>query len=60
VGDRHFHDDADNIVRVVGFPAVADATPAGFTLQVLLPEVAGSNIDFNQLGWHVVWMGVEG
>ena len=25
---------------VVGFPAVADATPAGFTLQVLLPGVA--------------------
>jgi hypothetical protein len=58
-------------IMIVGFPAVAAATPAGFTLQVLLPEVAGSNINtgevrtrspdiFNDLGWHVVWMGVEG
>jgi hypothetical protein len=60
IGDRHFLDEAGNIVRVVGFHAVTDATPAGYTLQVLLPEVAGSNIDFNELGWHVVWMGVEG
>jgi hypothetical protein len=58
-------------IMIVGFPAIVAATPAGFTLQVLLPEVAGSNINtdqvralsagrFNELGWHVVWMGVEG
>jgi len=58
-------------IMLVGFPAVAAATPAGFTLQVLLPEVPGANVNtgqvrdqspgiFNLLGWHVVWMGVEG
>jgi hypothetical protein len=64
-------DATGNIIFVVAFPAVAAATPAGFTLQMHLPEVAGANINtgpvrdpsadlFNQLGWHVVWMGVEG
>jgi hypothetical protein len=64
VGDRHFREDTGTLVTVVGFPAVADTTPAGFTLQVLLPEVADSDINFNDLfndlGWHAVWMGVEG
>ena len=59
VGDRHSRAEG-NSVPVVGFPAVADATPSGFTLQVLLSDMAGSNIDFQALGWHVVWMGVEG
>jgi hypothetical protein len=62
VGERLRRGAVANIM-IVGFPAVAAATPAGFTLQMHLPEpeVAGSNIDiFNQLGWHVVWMGVEG
>jgi hypothetical protein len=71
VGERHFSGELGTILMVVGFPAIVDATPAGFTLQVLLPEVAVSNINtglvrdpsagiFNQLGWHVVWMGIEG
>jgi hypothetical protein len=62
VGERLLRGAAANIM-IVGFPAVAAATPAGFTLPMHLPEpeVAGANIDiFNQLGWHVVWMGVEG
>lgn len=60
VGERHFLDAEANVVVVLGFPAIVDATPARFTLQVLLPTVAGLTIDFNQLGWHVVWMGIEG
>ena len=59
VGERLVIIDAENVM-IVSFPAVAAATPAGFTLQVLLPELAGFGINFNQLGWHVVWMGVEG
>jgi hypothetical protein len=71
VGERHFSGEPGTILMAVGFPAILDATPAGFTLQVLLPEMAASNINiglvrdpsagiFNRLGWHVVWMGVEG
>lgn len=59
VGNRLLDRPAGNIM-LVGFPAVADATPAGFTLQVLLPGVAVATININDLGWHVVWMGVEG
>jgi hypothetical protein len=50
----------DIIVTILGFPAVADTTPVGFTLQVLRPGVDESEINFIRLGWHVVWMGVEG
>jgi hypothetical protein len=60
VGNRLLPGAAAPNIMILGFPAVADTTPVGFTLQVLLPGVAGSNINFNELGWHVVWMGVEG
>jgi hypothetical protein len=59
VGERLMRGAAGNIIFIVGFPAVAAATPTGFTLQMLFGEDR-SDIDFNQLGWHVVWMGVEG
>lgn len=59
VGERLLRSPDGNIIFIVGFPAVAAATPVGFTLQMLFGEDR-SDVNFNQLGWHVVWMGVEG
>ena len=57
---------------VVDFVSIANEAPGGFTLQVALPPISetinppkvtdpvtGPQI-FNQLGWAVSWMGVEG
>ena len=43
-------------MMIVGFPAVADTTPAGFTLQVLLPGVAVS-IPSISTSWDGMWSG---
>ena len=59
VGEPTVAYDAGNIIFVVGFPCCCGCYAKGFTLQMLFGEDR-SNIDFNQLGWHVVWMGVEG
>jgi len=57
---------------IADFVSIADATPGGFTLQVALPVIsdkvnprkltdAGTGpATFQQLGWRVSWMGVEG
>jgi hypothetical protein len=59
-------------VLVVGFPEIAEASPLGFTLRVLFPQlnvtvnppplrdpVAGPKM-LADLGWSVVWTGIEG
>jgi hypothetical protein len=74
-GDR-FLGAPTGALMAIGFAAIVDATPQGFTLQVLLPEMMmggdiaanpqklrdpeGPEIVKSQLGWHVVWMGIEG
>lgn len=58
-------------IIAVGYPAVVDATPEQFTLRVLLPATGQGNVNppslrspqapelVNQLGWQVVWVGIE-
>jgi hypothetical protein len=69
-GDR-FLPVAPGPLVALGFAGVVDATPQEFTFQVLLPAMNDGNINpsplrekgpdiVNQLGWHVVWMGIEG
>jgi hypothetical protein len=69
IGNRSLSSPA---LTVADFVSVANDSPRGFTLQVALPPMAvnvnpASMIDavkgpliFNQLGWRVSWMGVEG
>jgi hypothetical protein len=69
-GDRYL---AAQPLVALALPGIVDATPVGFTLQALLPPDLGTNINPSelfepngleiiqkQLGWHVVWMGIEG
>ncbi len=77
VGDRYLDDAAvdERELVAIGFPAVVEATPDRFTLQVLLPEMADdlynpswlrddpsrvSDIFERGLNWCIVWMGIEG
>ena len=77
-GDWYLYvEEEDRLLLAFGFPTIANPTPQGFALQVLLPDVSGPGLQsihdwlnttnaadipiiLNQLGWHVVWMGVEG
>lgn len=72
VGDRYLGA-APGPLLAVGLPGVVNATRDGFTLQVLLPKTAAALVNppallhattgpaaAQALGWHVVWMGVEG
>lgn len=54
---------------IIDFVTIANPTPAGFTLQVALPESATSHINPRglldplspgKLNWSVSWMGVQG
>ena len=71
-GDRFLAESPGPLIAL-GFAGVVDATPERFTLQVLLPDFGPQNINppallsqsqgpgiVKQLGWHVVWMGIEG
>jgi hypothetical protein len=75
VGGR-FWVQAPGPLLVVGVPAVEWATSKAFMIQVLLPKfpatippvnpdvlisgLAGKPNVFQQLGWQIVWMGIEG
>jgi hypothetical protein len=73
-GARFIFDAVGAELTVLGFTGIADATPMGFTLQVLLPSLGGGaynpdrlcdrergpDIVRNQLNWYVVWLGIEG
>jgi hypothetical protein len=72
-GDRYLATQPGPLVAVA-LTNVVDATPVHFTMQALLPPNLGGNINppalydetdavdivKMQLGWHVVWMGIEG
>jgi hypothetical protein len=72
-GDRYLANPPGPLVAV-GLTGLTDATPDGFSLQVLLPKNLGATLNppslfddkqgldilRTQLGWHVVWMGIEG
>lgn len=65
VGERLRTNESGSILYA-GFPSVAEATPQGFTLQIILPALASGINPFpsdpqeiSALGWHVVWMGIE-
>jgi hypothetical protein len=69
-GDR-FLAEPPGPLMAVGFAATVNATPQGFTLQVLLPKLTEDNSVMNppdlpypeivteKLNWHVIWMGIE-
>jgi hypothetical protein len=75
-GDRFFAGGAATQPLVaLGFTALANATPDGFTLQAFFPRFGPGNPPvnppdlfdpnkipdlFNAMRWHVVWMGIEG
>jgi hypothetical protein len=75
-GDRYLANaPGGGSLLAVGVPTVAGAAPDGFTLQVLLPAMPPATPPVNppalqdahqapdivgSLGWHVIWMGVEG
>jgi hypothetical protein len=72
VGERQLAT-APGPLLALGFPGVVDPTPEGFTLQVLLPKTAAPLVNppallnattgpaaSEAMGWHVVWMGIEG
>jgi hypothetical protein len=60
VGER-FLVDGNGWLAAWGLPAVVDATPLGFSLQVFLMAWPISGVEaVKQLKWHVVWMGIEG
>jgi hypothetical protein len=71
-GPRYLTADPGPLV-VVAFAGIVGATPVQFTMQALLPPNLGSTINpapvfeaegleiiTTKLGWHVVWMGIEG
>jgi hypothetical protein len=72
-GDRYLGVQPGPLVAVA-LTSIVDATPVRFTMQAFLPPNLGGNINpavlfddppaldivTTQLGWHVVWMGIEG
>lgn len=72
-GDRYLATQPGPLVALA-LTSIVDATPVHFTMQALLPPNLGGNINpavlfddtqaldivTTQLGWHVVWMGIEG